>query len=643
MDNPQEGENNPPTKSPMIPNKDNKNHPLNDLSQMTTSLATTQLVSENPEHLFLGQDIYRKEIPNSRKKRTPSPIYPSDLLPTFTDHPGMNHSVTASNISAHTAPELSLNGGFTSHSLRYVPEEPLSQLERPHSHSAMLHNHVRTRHWQENAYPSIPSNTSYSPLVYNSPSYVSETPPERPRPRFATLHHVADATPQYPVNSYLQSPHNVWNNHSGYTHPSYMSETSIPQEERLSWLTMPHVSSVETQYETNNYPSDSRYSPHGHSHPSYTPETPIPPKEGHLPWFTMPEGPPVEPQQESNNGSWYSPHGHSHPNSPETSIPPQEGHRSWFAMPHDPAIESQYESNNYPSDSRYNTHGYNHPSYISEARLPPPEIPRARFATPYNPAANASQQMDNYPSHSKHSQPGYSHPNFTSEESISPPESPRFAAPYNPTGNIRQHPVISYPRNPGNTSYSSPKPMSPAPTMPPERPRPHFAIPQKPAATTVKYKVNSYLNSFDSVVDYEPIPHRQPEAPNMDIPISESLQTIGAKWVRTQCARRMASKLNEIEERHAENAQRFAALMKSLNENTLAANQDNDQSNAAATDAKSENNILAPHDDYQVTNALLANPASHSTRTSKPPHPEFEDTTRDESDIHDEDYPCRIS
>lgn len=582
MENPQEGENNPSTKTPIIPNKDNKNHPLKNLPQMTTSLATTQLVGENPEHLLLGQNIYRKEIPNSRKKRAPSPIYcPSDFLHTFTDHAEMNHFVSASN-SAHTAPELSLNQGFTNYPLRYVPEESLSQLERPHLHSAILHNPVSTQ-WQENGYTSIPSSTSYSPLGYSSPSYVSEPPPERPRPRFATLHHVVDATPQYPVNSYLQGPHTVWN-----SHPGYMSETPIPpQEEHPSWLTMFYDPAVEPQYETNNYPGDSRYSPHGYSYPSYT---------------------------------------------PETSIPPQ-GHHSGFTIPQRPAFESQHESDNYPSDSRYSTHGYSHPNYISEARLLLLERPRPRFSAPFNPAANAIQQVDSHFGHSRNNQYGYSPPNYTPEAPILPPKRPRprFVTPCNPAG---------------NTGYSSPKPMFPAPTMPPEKPRPHFATPEQPAATISKYKINSYLNSFDIVADHEPILHRQPEAPNVDIPIAKSLQTIGAKWVRTQCARKMASKLNEIEERHAENAQRFAALTKSLNKNTLAANQDNDQSNAAATDAKLEKNILAPHNDCQITNTSSANPevsASHSTRTFKPPHPEFEDTTRDENDIHDEDYPCRIS
>lgn len=49
----------------------------------------------------------------------------------------------------------------------------------------------------------------------------------------------------------------------------------------------------------------------------------------------------------------------------------------------------------------------------------------------------------------------------------------------------------------------------------------------------------------------------------------------------------MAAKLNEIEERHTEGAQRFSALMESFEKNTLADNRDNNQLDADSTDSKS--------------------------------------------------------
>lgn len=109
----------------------------------------------------------------------------------------------------------------------------------------------------------------------------------------------------------------------------------------------------------------------------------------------------------------------------------------------------------------------------------------------------------------------------------------------------------------------------------------------------------------------------------------------------------MASKLNEIEERQAENAKRFTALMKSLDEHTLAGSRGNDQLGAVPTDAKLAPSLIT--NDYQVTNTPLAPEVSvsHLVSKSKPlTHSEFEDTTHDEGDIQNEYYnttPCNIS
>lgn len=109
----------------------------------------------------------------------------------------------------------------------------------------------------------------------------------------------------------------------------------------------------------------------------------------------------------------------------------------------------------------------------------------------------------------------------------------------------------------------------------------------------------------------------------------------------------MASKLNEIEEQQAENAKRFTALMKSLDEHALADSRGNNQLGAVPTDAKLAPSLIT--DDYQVTDTPPAPEvsASHFVSNSKPlTHPEFEDTTHDEGDIQNEDYnttPCNIS
>lgn len=108
----------------------------------------------------------------------------------------------------------------------------------------------------------------------------------------------------------------------------------------------------------------------------------------------------------------------------------------------------------------------------------------------------------------------------------------------------------------------------------------------------------------------------------------------------------MASKLNEIEERQAENAKRFTALMKSLDEHTLANSRGNDQLGAVPTDAKLAPSLIT--NDYQVTNTSLAPEVSvsHLVSNSKPlTHSEFEDTTHDVGDIQNEynTTPCNIS
>lgn len=540
----------------MIPNKNYKKNPPNNPSRVTISTATIQVVSENPEHWFLGQDIYRKEISNTRKKRTPSPTYsPSNLFPTITDSSEKLHSVSVSNIDASAAPELLLNEGFSNSPLRFISEGPILQPARPRPQFATLHSPISARQHQVNCYSNSPSSTRYSPPGHSPPSYISEAPPSRPRPRFATLHNVTAITPQYLDNGYLKSAPHACNNRPGYSHPSYISAS------------------------------------------------------------------------------------------------PPERHLARFAIPYNPAVESQYVSYNYPSNSRYSPYGYSHPSYMSKAPILLPESHLPQSSTPYNPAVNASQYAsNNHPSDASHSPYRYSHSGYLTEASISLSERPRacFSAPSNPVADTRQHSVNICLSNPSNISHSSPINISPAPTSPPRRPCPRFATLQSPAAATFEHNSNSYPNCPDNMVGHEPILRRQSKAPNVDNVITMSHQTIGAKWVRSQCARRMAFKLNEIEERHAENAKRFTALMKSLDEHALTDSRGNDQPGAVPADAKLASSYLITND-YQVTNTPPAPevPAPHLASTSKPlPHSEFEDTTHDEGNIQNENYstaPCNIT
>ncbi|KAL0634042.1 hypothetical protein Q9L58_007060 [Maublancomyces gigas] len=148
--------------------------------------------------------------------------------------------------------------------------------------------------------------------------------------------------------------------------------------------------------------------------------------------------------------------------------------------------------------------------------------------------------------------------------------------PHSPAAVTPQYPVNNCPNSHGNS--------------PPERPRPHFATLHNPAAGAPQCPVSgSYLNGFRNTGSHEHISRRHVAASKLNITIAMSFQIISTRWVRTECARKMAVKLNEIEERHAEGAQRFSALMESLERNTLAGSRDNNQLDADPTDWKSQN------------------------------------------------------
>lgn len=345
-------------------------------------------------------------------------------------------------------------------------------------------------------------------------------------------------------------------------------------------------------------------------------------------------------------------------------------------------------------------YSYSPPRCISEAPSSPPKKPRPHFATLHSPAANTRQySASGYPNGSSninYISPGYMyaaqtssperpHPQFSRNTAHCPPGHmsaaqtplperflPSSDAPHNPTC---QYPVESYPNIPRNSSYSHPRYISAAsnpprpqfttlhspasvnpqyPTSgysgssrsasysPRASPHPHSTTLHNPTTFILQHPIGIYPDSSRNTVDHEPILRWHVAAPTIDIAAATPLQTIAIKWVRTACARKMVVKLNEIEKRHVEGAQRFAALMKSLEENTLAIGGGNGQLDA---DAKPQSDKLPPYpvsisttEAYPVPNTPPA-PRGLAPRSDSNSEP-------DENNVCNEDYLatlCNIS
>lgn len=344
--------------------------------------------------------------------------------------------------------------------------------------------------------------------------------------------------------------------------------------------------------------------------------------------------------------------------------------RPRFAALHNPTADtSQYSASSYPNSPRNTGHGP--PGYISAdpivgymsvAQISLPGRPHSCFAAVRGPIAVARQ----YTASSYSSNFSYTGNSLLGDvANISPPETlcPPITAIHNPTTDTGQYPVNSYPNSPRNSSYSPhshmlPAPASPLPyyntphspaavtpqyqvssrpnshrNSPPERPRPRFATLHNPAARPPQYPVpGSYLNGFRNMGSHEPIFCRHVAAPKLDITIAMSFQIICTRWVRTECARKMVAKLNEIEERHAEGARRFSALMESLEKNTLAGSRDNSQLNTNSTNSKSQNT-----QDSVAT--MEAHPAANISLTPETSVSRFVSKSRvDLNDSYNEDY-----
>lgn len=166
--------------------------------------------------------------------------------------------------------------------------------------------------------------------------------------------------------------------------------------------------------------------------------------------------------------------------------------------------------------------------------------------------------------------------------SSTPTDSPEKLS---PTCSPNNAPVSLQPFQDREYSHSPPRYMPAAPVLPPERPRPRFATLHRPATAICQQPVRYPSISRNTDAHGSP-PSRQVPAPHVDTHFFTSFQTLSTRWVRIECACRMAAKLKEIEEQQVERAQRFAALMRSLDENTLVAIQSN---NAVTT---SENEVL---------------------------------------------------
>lgn len=230
-------------------------------------------------------------------------------------------------------------------------------------------------------------------------------------------------------------------------------------------------------------------------------------------------------------------------------------------------VARQYPANSYPSSFSYTGNSLLRDMPI--ANISPAERFRPSIAAIYNPATDASQ----YPVNSYNSPRNSSYSPHSHMLRVPTPPLPHYNTPHSPTAVTPQYPVSNCQSSHGNS--------------PPERPRPHFATPHNPAAGAPQCPVSgSYLNGFRNTGNHEPISHRHVAASKLNITIAMSFQIISTRWVRTECARKMAAKLNEIEERHAEGAQRFSALMESLEKNTLAGSRDNNQLDANSTDSK---------------------------------------------------------
>lgn len=360
----------------------------------------------------------------------------------------------------------------------------------------------------------------------------------------------------------------------------------------------------------------------------------------------------------------------------EAPISSPQGPLPRFAAFHNPTADtSQYSASSHPNSSRNTPPRYISADpivgYMSGAQISQPGRPHSRFTTVQSAVTIARQ----YPASGYRGSFSHNSYNFLGDMStanISPPERfrPSTAAIHNPTSEPRQYPVDSYPSSPRNSSYSPhshipPAPISPLPhyntphspaaitpqypvssrpnsprNSPPERPRPYFATLHNPATVTPQHLVfGSYPNDLRNMGSHEPAFGRHAVAPKVDIAIAMTFQTISTRWVRTECARKMAAKLNEIEERHAEGAQRFAALMESLEENTLAGSRNNDQLDADSTDPKSQNT-------QDPVPATEARPAANTSSTPEASVSPFVSSSRpDENDSHNEDHLatlCRI-